>query len=138
MKKRNKLTAKEKREYLTLALLALAGAGLSVLFILQYSLMSNTALTILSSILSFAYMAGSMLLLGKTGTPPVKNWKTAILFPLSYTVIVFLILLFLMQKQIPENPMRILDCLMWSIYSMPSFIIVIALIVLVLAAMAYA
>ncbi len=138
MQKRNKLTAKEKREYLTLALLALAGAGVSVLFILQYNLMGNVALNVLSAILSFAYMAGSMLLLGKTGTRPEKNWKTAILFPLSYTVIVFLILLFLMRKQIHEDPMRIVNCLMWSIYAMPSFIIVIWFVVLVMAALAYA
>ncbi len=137
MKKRNKLTAKEKREYLTLALLALAGAGLSVLFILQYNLIGNTTLTILAAILSFAYMAGSMLLLGKTGTHPEKNWKTAVLFPPSYTVIIFLILLFLMHKQISENPMRIPDCLMWSIYTMPSFIMIILLVVLVMAALSY-
>ena len=54
MQKRNKLTAKEKREYLTLTLLALAGAVLSALFLLQYHLLGNTALSVLAAILSFA------------------------------------------------------------------------------------
>ncbi len=138
MQKRNKLTAKEKREYLTLALLALAGAVLSALFLLQYHLLGNTALSVLAAILSFAYMACSMLLLGKTTRTTELNWKVPVLFPLSYIAIVFLALLFLVHKQIPENPTRILDCLMWSIYAMPSFIIVIWLVVLVIAALSYA
>lgn len=138
MQKRNKPTAKEKREHLTLAFLALAGAVLSALFLLQYHFLGNTALNVLAAILSFAYMAGSMLLLGKTDSRPQKNWKTAVLFPLSYTVIIFLFSLFLMRKQIPEDPMRIVNCLMWSIYAMPSFIIVIWFVVLVMAALSYA
>lgn len=138
MKKHSKLTVKKKREYLTLALLAFAGAGLSALFLLQYHLLGNTALNVLAAILSFAYMVGSMLLLGKTDTSPQKNRKTALLFPISYTVIIFLILLFLLRKQLYEDPMHIIDCLMWSIYAMPSFIIVILLIALVMAALAYA
>ena len=138
MQKRNKLTAKEKREYLTLTLLALAGAVLSALFLLQYHLLGNTALSVLAAILSFAYMACSRLLLGKTTRTTELNWKVPVLFPLSYIAIVFLALLFLVHKQIPENPTRILDCLMWSIYAMPSFIIVIWLAVLAIAALSYA
>lgn len=81
MKKHSKLTVKKKREYLTLALLALAGAGLSALFLLQYHLLGNTALNVLTAILSFAYMVGSMLLLGKTDTSPQKIEKQPFSFP---------------------------------------------------------
>ena len=118
--------------------LALAGAGLSTLFFLQYIKWNNTFLTIMTAILSFAYMIGSIVLLEKMNSAIDPNWKLPILFPLSHITIVFLVLLFLMHKQIPENPMRILDCLMWSIYTMPSFIIVIVLAVLVFAALGYA
>lgn len=117
--------------------LALAGAGLSALFFLQYIKWNNTFLTIATAIFSFAYMAGSIVLLQKMDSAIDFSWKIPVLFPLSYTAIVFLILLFLVHKQIPDNPMRILDCLMWSIYTMPSFIIVIALVALVMVAMSY-
>lgn len=117
--------------------LALAGAGLSALFFLQYIKWNNTFLTIATAIFSVAYMAGSIVLLEKMDSAIDFSWKIPVLFPLSYTAIVFLILLFLVHKQIPDNPMRILDCLMWSIYTMPSFIIVIVLVALVMVAMSY-
>ncbi len=117
--------------------LALAGAGLSALFFLQYIKWNNPSLTIATAIFSFAYMAGSIILLEKMDSAIDFSWKLPVLFPLSYTAIVFLILLFLVHKQIPNNPTRILDCLMWSIYTMPSFIIVIALVALVMVAMSY-
>ncbi len=118
--------------------LSLVGAGLSALFFLQYIKWNNTVLTVATAVFSLAYMTGSMILLGKMNSAIDLNWKVPVLFPLSYIAIVFLILLFLVHKQIPENPMRILDCLMWSIYTMPSFIIVIVLVILVIAAMSYA
>lgn len=96
---------------------------------------NNTALTVMTAILSFARMVGSMILLCKINSAVDLNWKLPVLFPLSYMAIVFLILLLIEHNRIPESPMRIPDRLMWSIYITPSFIIVIALVALVIVAL---
>ena len=65
----------------------------------------------------------------------LNTLKVAVFLPVIYIFIVFVVLVILGLGPIIENPIMLLNCLMWTIYSMPAFIIVIAVIILCLLGM---
>ena len=133
------LYKKDKLAIATYSIVGVVGLGLTILFIYLYNTYHNLTLTIITSILSFAYMIGFFIVMFVKDSTMVKRPVLfTILFPMIYISIVFLILLFLMHKAIPENPMIILDFLFWAIYTVPAFIVVIFLLILLLIGMGYA
>ena len=133
------LYKKDRLAIATYSIVGVVGLGLTILFIYLYNTYHNLTLTIITSILSFAYMIGVFIVIFVKDSTMVKRPVLfTILFPLIYISIVFLILLFLMHKAIPENPMIILDFLFWAIYTVPAFIVVIFLLILLLIGMGYA
>jgi len=130
--KKIKMSKEEKLEILKIAIISLLGLGLSILFIYFYNVKNNTFLTVVTGLISFIYMQIGIYILFKSSDGLNNPFKSLFLFPLIYIVIVFLILLFLCQNGIKEDVKVILDCLLWTIYSMSSFIIIISIICLLL------
>jgi len=126
------MSKEEKLEILKIAIISLLGLGLSILFIYFYNVKNNTFLTVVTGLISFIYMQIGIYILFKSSDGLNNPFKSLFLFPLIYIVIVFLILLFLCQNGIKEDVKVILDCLLWTIYSMSSFIIIISIICLLL------
>ena len=109
MKPKHKLPKEDIISIIRLICLGIAGLGLSILFIFLYEKYNNLLLTICTAV-----------------------------FSLIYIVLIFGFLLFIEHKRIPDNPMRILDCFLWSVYTMPAFIVVMLIVVLIMVGMAYA
>ena len=83
-------------------------------------------------------MIVSVIIISKKDLIFENTVKAAILFPLIYTIIIFAFLIFINHKFILDNPIIILDCFMYAIYMMPSFLAVMAILLLVVVAMSYA
>ena len=138
MKNKYKLSKEDIISIIRLITLGIIGLGLTILFIFLYEKYNSLALTICTAIFSLVYMVLSLLIINKKDFVFQNTLKMAILFPLIYTLIVFGFLLFIEHKSIPDNPMRILDCFLWSIYTMPSFIVVMAILSLIKIVISYA
>ena len=128
----------DKISILRLTIISLFGVSLSVLFIFLYYKFNNTIMTILTLLLSLVFMIGTILFINKKENIFVNIKKAVVFFPLIYTTIVFAFLLFIEQKRIFENASKILDCLIWAVYTMPSFMIVILIVMLLLLMLGYA
>lgn len=138
MKPKYKLPKEDIISIIRLICLGIAGLGLSILFIFLYEKYNNLLLTICTAVFSLIYMVGSVVIISKKDLIFQNTTKAAILFPLIYIVLIFGFLLFIEHKRIPDNPMRILDCFLWSVYTMPAFIVVMLIVVLIMVGMAYA
>lgn len=138
MSKSNKLSKEDKVSIIRLVIIGTLGLGISILFIFLYQKYNNSALTIITAVLSLAFMVGSLIIISKKELIFKNTTRAAILFPLCYIALIFAFLLFVEQKRIPDNPMRVLDCFLWAVYTMPAFIIVLAILLLVIIAIAYA
>lgn len=133
-----KVSKEDKISILRLTIISLFGVSLSVLFIFLYYKFNNTIMTILTLLLSLVFMIGTILFINKKENIFVNIKKAVVFFPLIYTTIVFAFLLFIEQKRIFENASKILDCLIWAVYTMPSFMIVILIVMLLLLMLGYA
>lgn len=138
MKPKYKLPKEDIISIIRLICLGIAGLGLSILFIFLYEKYHNLSLTICTAVFSLIYMVGSVVIISKKDLIFQNTTKAAVLFPLIYTILIFCFLLFIEHKRIPDNPMRILDCFLWFVYTMPAFIVVMLIVVLVMVGMAYA
>lgn len=138
MSKSNKLSKEDKVSIIRLVIIGALGLEISILFIFLYQKYNNSALTIITAVLSLAFMVGSLIIISKKELIFKNTTRAAILFPLCYIALIFAFLLFVEQKRIPDNPMRVLDCFLWAVYTMPAFIIVLAILLLVIIAIAYA
>ena len=138
MRAKYKLTKEDFISIVRLICLGIVGLGLSILFIFLYEKYHNLSLTICTAVFSLIYMVGSVVIISKKDLIFLNTTKAAVLFPLIYTILIFCFLLFIEQKRIPNNPMRILDCFLWSVYTMPAFIVVMLIVALVMVGMAYA
>ena len=138
MRNNYKLSKEDKISIIRLIVLGVIGLGLTILFIFLYEKFNNVILTISTAVISLIYMVGALVIISKKDFVFQNNVKVAILFPLIYTLIVFAFLLFVEHKRIPENPIRILDCFLWAIYTMPSFIIVLIILSLIMIVISYA
>ena len=119
-----------------ISILGLIGLGLTILFIYLYHTYNNITTNVLCAIFSLIYMEFVVVLICIREKESLLNTlKVAVFLPLIYIVIVFVFLVIVGLKPILENPQVILNCLMWTIYSMPAFIIVIAVIILCLLGM---
>lgn len=133
-----KVSKEDKISILRLTIISLFGVGLSVLFIFLYYKFNNIIMTILTLLLSLVFTIGTILFINKKENIFVNIKKAVVFFPLIYTTIVFAFLLFIEQKRIFENASKILDCLIWAVYTMPSFMIVILIVMLLLLMLGYA
>ena len=119
-----------------ISILGLIGLGLTILFIYLYHTYNNITTNVLCAIFSLIYMEFVVVLICIREKESLLNTlKVSIFLPLIYIVIVFVFLVIVGLKPIFENPQVILNCLMWTIYSMPAFIIVVAILVLFLLGM---
>lgn len=119
-----------------ISILGLIGLGLTILFIYLYHTYNDITTNVLCAIFSLIYMEFVVVLICNREKESLLNTlKVAVFLPVIYIFIVFIILVILGLKPIIENSIMILNCLMWTIYSMPAFIIVIAVIILCLLGM---
>lgn len=134
----NKLSKEDIKSIIRVIIIGLLGVALSVLFIWLYIKYHNIYITIFTGIISLTYMIVSVIIISKKDFIFENTVKAVILFPLIYTIIIFAFLIFIKHKFILDNPIIILDCFMYAIYMMPSFLAVMAILLLVAVAMCYA
>jgi hypothetical protein len=119
-----------------ISILGLIGLGLTILFIYLYHTYNNITTNVLCAIFSLIYMEFVVVLICNREKESLLNTlKVAVFLPVIYIFIVFIVLVILGLEPIIENPIMLLNCLMWTIYSMPAFIIVVAILVLCLLGM---
>ena len=119
-----------------ISILGLIGLGLTILFIYLYHTYNDITTNVLCAVFSLIYMEFVVLLICiKEKESLLNTLKVAVFLPLIYIVIVFIVLVILGLEPIIENPIMLLNCLMWTIYSMPAFIIVVAVVILCLLGM---
>ena len=119
-----------------ISILGLIGLGLTILFIYLYHTYNDITTNVLCAVFSLIYMEFVVLLICiKEKESLLNTLKVAVFLPVIYILIVFIVLVILGLGPIIENPIMLLNCLMWTIYSMPAFIIVIAVVILCLLGM---
>ena len=112
---------------------ALIGLGLSIWFFNIYYNNKNQNTLIILSIISYVYMALSILYLSLDfKVSKKKSILSALLLPLSYIAIGLIVLVILNSERISQDPSILLDSLLWPILSMPAFIIVVIVALVVL------
>ena len=136
--KNNKLSKEDIKSIIRIIIIGLLGVALSVLFIWLYIKYHNTYITILTGVISLTYMIVSVIIINIKDLIFENTVKAAILFPVIYTIIIFAFLIFIKHKFILDNPIIILDCFMYAVYMMPSFLAVMAILLLVAVGMCYA
>lgn len=121
-------------ETITILACALIGLGLSIFFLYLYSKENNLTRSIITAIISYIYMSLSIYMLLKMNKEDKKKTiLSMLLWPVIYVVIVFIVLLLL-----GDNQNMILEYIFWAIYSMPAFIIIVVVALLLLAGASYA
>ncbi len=133
-----RMTQEEKKSILRVFIISIIGICLSILFIWLYVKFENIFTTIVTSIFSACYITGSIVIINKKELIFENTKKVLILFPIIYILIIFAFLIFVNLKFIDENPKIILDCFLYSVYMMPSYLPLMALVVLVIAGLGYA
>lgn len=130
---------KNARENIYLALNIVLGLGLSAVCYLLYNLINLKWLNILMAVFSilFMFMSCFFLSLGMDGSRK-KALKISIIFSLVYWVAVFVFLLIINQNSIPDIGQRVIDSAYYAIYAMPSYIVVVIVAILIMAAASYA
>ena len=119
-----------------ISILGLIGLGLTILFIYLYHTYNDITVNVLCAIFSLIYMEFVVVLISLREKESLLNTlKVAAFLPVIYILIVFIVLVILGLGPIIENPVMLLNCLMWTIYSMPAFIIVVAVVILCLLGM---
>ena len=109
------------------------GIGLSVLFILTYINDKSFTPTLIMSVVSYIYMLVSIFIYNfRNHVDTKKNILYSLILPIIYTTIVFIILLLININDLKGNGILVLDLLVYSLLSMPAFILVIAIIFLLL------
>ena len=127
---------RRKQVYETLIVLAIAllGLGLSILFISLYYKENNFTRNVITVLISYCYMSVSIFILCKINDEESKKIiPYMIVGPIVYVTIAFIALLL-----IGDNKNMILEYLFWAIYSMPAFIIVVVVALLLMTASSYA
>ncbi len=119
-----------------ISILGLIGLGLTILFIYLYQTYNDITVNVLCAIFSLIYMEFVVVLISIREKESLLNTLTvAVFLPVVYIFIVFIVLVILGLEPIIEKPIMLLNCLMWTIYSMPAFIIVFAVVILCLLGM---
>lgn len=127
---KEKIDGKTIFSYVGIILCAIIGLFLTIQFIYMYEKSYDKNMLIVSAIISYLYMAISIFVMCLFSDVEKKNcilWP--IFLPIIYVLIVLIILLLIGLNSISTT---FIDYLMWSIYSMPAFIIVIVIVGLVL------
>lgn len=118
-----------KFDIIFLILYVLFGLGLTILFIYLFNKGIDLKYIIINGVISFLYMALSLFgVLVSENMNKLKALMWSILVPIIYTIVLFVILFFL--SDFNTSTESLINYIMWSIYTMPSFILVIALVVL--------
>ncbi len=115
------------------------GIGLSVLFILTYINDKSFTPTLIMSVVSYIYMLVSIFIYNfRNHVDTKKNILYSLILPIIYTTIVYIILLILNNKGLKGNGQLALDLFVYSLLSMPAFILVVAVVFLLLMLLALA
>lgn len=108
-----------------LFLFAMLGLALSILFIYIYSKYNNVILNVIFGVISYFFMMLSIFVYNLKSNLFDNKFKWPLLIPLIYTLSIFLFISFLSIDNIIDDPIQLLNNLMYSIYLMPAFVIVI-------------
>ena len=130
---------KNAKENIYLALNTVLGLGLSSICYILYNSINLKWLNILMAAVSivFMFMSCFFLSLGMDGSRK-KALKISIIFSLVYWLAVFVFLLIINQNSIPDNGQRAIHSIYYAIYAMPSYIVVVIVAFLIMAAASYA
>lgn len=104
---------------------AMLGLALSILFIYIYSKYNNVILNVIFGVISYFFMMLSIFVYNLKSNLFDNKFKWPLLIPLIYTLSIFLFISFLSIDNIIDDPIQLLNNLMYSIYLMPAFVIVI-------------
>lgn len=129
---------KNARENIYLALNIVLGFGLSFICYFLYNSINLKWLNILMAAVSIVFMFVSCFFLLKMEWSRKKALKITIIFSLVYWLAVFVFLLIINQNNIPDMRQRAIHSIYYAIYAMPSFIVVVIVAFLIMAAASYA
>ncbi|RIA77733.1 hypothetical protein EI71_00886 [Anaeroplasma bactoclasticum] len=130
---------KDSKENIYLALNIVLGLGLSSICFFLYNLINLKWLNILMAVFSIVFMLVScfFLSLGMDGSRK-KSLIVSVIFSLVYWGVVFVFLLIINQNSIPDIGQRVVNSTYYAIYAMPSYIVVVIVAFLIMAAASYA
>ena len=114
---------------------AVLGLALSILFMYLYFKRYNKNITIITGIISYVHMAVSIFVLCNIYDVEFKRkvlWPIGL--PILYVIILFVALIIICN----ERPEYFMNLFMISVYTMPAFLIVVAITLLILVALSYA
>lgn len=129
---------KKARENIYLALNIVLGFGLSSICYILYNSINLKWLNILMAAVSIVFMFMSCFFLLEMEWSRKKALKITIIFSLVYWLVVFVFLLIINQNSIPDNGQRAIHSIYYAIYAMPSYIVVVIVALLIMAAASYA
>lgn len=112
------------------------GVGLSVLFIFLYEKYDNLIITIHTAIISLIYMVVTLVVIDKEVM--IFNRLALVITPIFYTVILFALFCLFGKSAMADNPIMVLHFFLWSVYLMPSFIVVFLVGLLLIFMLSYA
>ena len=118
---------------------ALIGAGISASEYILYSKLNLQWLNILMAVFSVIFMVASCYILSRISECTVKkSFLYSIVLPTIYFAAVFIFLIILNTKNMPDVPVRMITCMYWSFYAMPAFVIVGLIAILFFIGVSYA
>ncbi len=129
---------KNARENIYLALNIVLGLGLSSICYFLYNSINLKWLNILMAVVSIVFMFMSCFFLLEMDGSRKKTLKISMIFSLVYWVAVFVFLLIINQNSIPDIGQRAIHLIYYAIYAMPSYIVVVIVAFLIMAAASYA
>lgn len=107
------------------------GLALTVLFMYQYNKINDFNTNIITAVISVVFMVLSILIiLLMEKIKILKSILWSLLVPIIYAVVVFVVLVLIALSNGGLDLEITLKLLMWTIYSMPSFLLVVGLLVL--------
>ena len=133
-----KISKEDKKSILRVIIYIIIGLVLSSLFFYLDYKFNNTFIRIITCIISYLSSLCMFYKLNEKENVFNDLDNGLVIYSLIYIVVTSIVLLFFMQSSLVENPSIIFDCIVWSIYTMPSFILVVTIIMFFLLALEYA
>lgn len=130
---------KNARENIYFALNIVLGLGLSSICYFLYNSINLKCLNMIMAAVSIVFMFMSCFFLSlEMEWSRKKALKVSIIFSLVYWVAVFVFLLIINQNSIPDIGQRVIHSIYYAIFAMPSYIVVVIVVFLIMAAASYA
>ena len=132
-----KISKEDKKSILRVIIYIIIGLVLSSLFFYLDYKFNNIFIRIITCIISYLSSLCMFYKLNEKENVFNDLDDGLVIYSLIYIVVTAILLLFFMQSSLVENPSIIFDCIVWSIYTMPSFILVVTIIMFFLLALGY-